>query len=56
MNLMCIIRANSYTKKSQCIRFYTIPRHVSVWINTIIRGTFMEHFETTEEKHSLSYV
>jgi hypothetical protein len=29
-------------------------RHVSVWIYTAIRGTFIEHFETTEEKHSVS--
>jgi hypothetical protein len=25
-------------------------QHVSVWIYTIIRGTFIEHVENTEEK------
>jgi hypothetical protein len=56
MNLICIIRANSYIKSITVYQGLHNSLRVSVWVYSIVRGTFIEHFETTEEKHSFSYL
>jgi hypothetical protein len=55
-NLIWIIRTNSYTKKSQNVRFYTVPD--MSWCGTTPSSgeAILQHFGVTEKKNSFSSV
>jgi hypothetical protein len=54
--VICVIRANSYTKKSQYVRFYVISDMFRCGSTpSSVRAAFIEHFETTQGKHRFSF-